>query len=107
MTNERRVSSVVPTIVLCLCLIAPAFGTDYFVSPQGDDATGEGSLAKPFATIKQGLAKAQPGDPLHRHPSAKLLHHLLAVAADDRGDVRKLSQPPIRTLRCVPPADNR
>jgi len=37
-------------------------GRDWYVSPTGNDVTGDGSNARPFATAQRAAASAQPGD---------------------------------------------
>ena len=53
------------TILLCLlAAVAPALATDYYVSPDGDDAN-PGTLAAPFRTIARASSVLQPGDVCH------------------------------------------
>jgi len=54
--------SVVAATLLFLAGAPVARGRDWFVAPHGQDDAGDGSEAKPFHTIAQGLAKALPGD---------------------------------------------
>ena len=42
--------------------IPAATGTTYFISPEGNDNTGDGSEAKPWYNIAVAYAAAQPGD---------------------------------------------
>lgn len=39
--------------------------TDYFVSPSGDDSTGDGSQANPWRTITRAVQASSPGDSVH------------------------------------------
>lgn len=62
----RRVLAV---LLLALLLAIPAAsiraqGNTYYVSPTGSDATGDGSLAHPWATPGYGSRQLQPGDAL-------------------------------------------
>ena len=41
--------------------LAPAAGPTYYVSPAGDDASGDGSLARPFASPARALEAARSG----------------------------------------------
>ena len=47
---------------LFLVVAAAALAADYHVSPKGNDAAGDGSEARPFASIEKGLAAVAPGD---------------------------------------------
>lgn len=40
-------------------------GRDWYVSPAGNNVTGDGSKARPFATAERAAASAQPGDHLY------------------------------------------
>jgi len=39
-----------------------AQGATIILAPDGNDHSGDGSLARPFLTISQGSAKSRPGD---------------------------------------------
>ena len=56
------------TAVLLSFLASPLFAADYHVSPAGRD-DGDGSAAKPFATIARASQKLQPGDRCILHAS--------------------------------------
>lgn len=43
----------------------PVTGTTYHTATTGDDATGDGSLARPWRTIQHGMDQLQPGDRLY------------------------------------------
>lgn len=71
---KRRVIASLLTLVLCLTLLpAPAFAeeiggttpepaaTDIYVSSTGNDATGNGSEAKPYATLEKAVDAAGNG----------------------------------------------
>lgn len=50
-------------VLLMLCSLSfPAFSQTIYVSPSGNDATGDGSAANPYQTITQGIAMAAPGN---------------------------------------------
>ena len=71
---KRRVIASLLTLVLCLTLLpAPAFAadtgedtpepaaTDIYVSSTGNDDTGDGSEAKPYATLAKAVCGAGSG----------------------------------------------
>ncbi len=51
-------------LVLFLTLCFPAWGAEYFVSPQGDDAHAGSSREAAFKTIQRGVDALAPGDTL-------------------------------------------
>ena len=50
-----------PAAVL-LCTSVASHGRDHFVAPNGSDAAGDGSIERPFRTVRKGLSLAMPGD---------------------------------------------
>lgn len=61
-------------IVLCVCAgiflcMNSAFSLDYYVSPNGSNVTGDGSLSKPWQTIGQAISSsvASQADPARIH----------------------------------------
>jgi len=69
-----QLDGVVAQAVGATRLEAHLFGGDRFVhvSPQGSDATGDGSLTKPYATIRRALAGAGPGTQVMLHQGTYL-----------------------------------
>ncbi|MBL7224326.1 MAG: DUF1565 domain-containing protein, partial [Candidatus Brocadiae bacterium] len=57
-----RKPRVLAAVLLLLAGASKAHGRDWFVEPLGQDKEADGSGAKPFQSIEQGLAAAQPGD---------------------------------------------
>src|SRR5688572_2829965 len=63
------------TTLILLLLAAPAIAADYHVSPKGNDASGDGSAQKPFATPARAAAALAARTPETRsQPSAVILH---------------------------------
>ncbi len=46
----------------CLLLVGTSHAADYFVSTAGDEAQGDGSPDRPFATVERAIHTAGPGD---------------------------------------------
>lgn len=46
------------SIVIFLILVNPSFPTDYYVSPNGSDLTGDGTAVKPWASINNAFVTA-------------------------------------------------
>lgn len=57
----RIILTTAALFVLSL-LAVPAHGADWFVSPDGADQTGAGTLQRPWKSIQKALAAASPGD---------------------------------------------
>ena len=49
-------------VALISAIALHARAADYFVAPDGADGSGDGSMARPFATVERALSSAQPGD---------------------------------------------
>jgi len=52
---------IIPFLFICLILSA----TTYYVAPNGDDDTGNGSISNPWGTWKFGMEKLNTGDTLY------------------------------------------
>lgn len=47
------------------CALAVQAATDVYVSPSGNDSTGDGTSAKPYATIAKGVSECDAGGTVH------------------------------------------
>ena len=68
----KRLFSISLAVVLALCLSTLAFPAntvmaagDWYVSPTGDDTTGDGSQGNPWRTITKALSQATSGGTVH------------------------------------------
>ncbi|MBU0730446.1 MAG: right-handed parallel beta-helix repeat-containing protein [Proteobacteria bacterium] len=52
-------------IIIFLLFSAQAFAQEFFVSPQGNDKAGAGTIIHPWKTISKGVKKLRPGDILN------------------------------------------
>ncbi|MBN1788400.1 MAG: right-handed parallel beta-helix repeat-containing protein [Sedimentisphaerales bacterium] len=53
-------------LILCLLLaLCPAVADDYFVDPNGNDTTGDGSIGNPWQTIPKAVSIAVAGDTIY------------------------------------------
>ncbi|MBN1788399.1 MAG: right-handed parallel beta-helix repeat-containing protein [Sedimentisphaerales bacterium] len=52
-------------ILLILFSICPAYADDYFVDPNGNDTTGDGSIGNPWQTIPKAVTAAGAGDTIY------------------------------------------
>jgi len=62
MSPFRPISA--PLLILVF-LVLPAFARDYYVSPSGSDAGGDGSQARPWRTIERAADTMAAGDTCH------------------------------------------
>jgi hypothetical protein len=60
----RRISSAVMSLATLFSVAAagPAAAADYYVAPDGNDTTGNGTMGMPFATVGRGQTAASAGD---------------------------------------------
>ena len=63
---KKRVSAILLALVLCLTLLPAAAYADggtavYVSSSSGNDGTGDGSAAKPYATLAKAVDAAENG----------------------------------------------
>ncbi len=65
----RSIRRLLPPLVLVLASL-PAFAVarSWYVSASGDDATGDGSIASPFATLGRAAGVAEDGDTIRVLP---------------------------------------
>ena len=56
------------SILLCLTTSAQSDGTQYFVSPDGDNDSSGTSPSQPFRSIQHAIQLAQAGDTIHLQP---------------------------------------
>ena len=56
--------NIAPILIGCLFLATPAICAEYYVSPNGDDEEGAGSISEPWGTIEYAAARLSPGDTL-------------------------------------------
>ncbi len=54
-----------PILIGCLLQAATAICAEYYVSPDGDDEDGAGSISEPWGTIDYAAAQLSPGDKLY------------------------------------------
>jgi len=60
-TDTRENPPPDPSAMICC---GPLFAKDFFVSPSGSDASGDGTIGKPWRTIAFALESVYPGDVL-------------------------------------------
>ena len=58
----KKLSCALLLLFLLLLVCSTAFARDWFVSPTGNDATGNGSISSPYATFDKAYQSCQPGD---------------------------------------------
>lgn len=61
--SRFRLSAVF--FVFCIAFVLPAGATDYYVSPSGNDAFGDGSQGRPWRTIQRAANDMWAGDTCH------------------------------------------
>ncbi len=58
-----RYGRTLVALVLVIACASPVLARDWFVATTGSDATGDGSMTKPFASLQGAIFyHAQPGD---------------------------------------------
>jgi hypothetical protein len=63
---SRSVCTIFLTFTLLLCFAATGFAATYYISPTGNDATGNGSIANPWKTLlKATQSVTSPGNIIH------------------------------------------
>ncbi len=63
---KRKIRHYAAGVVLCLLYAAlPAFCTTYYVDPNGNDTTGDGSISNPWKTIPKAYNAAVQGDTIY------------------------------------------
>ena len=58
--SQRTVVVVLAVLVALFC--TTAFAANIFISPTGNDTTGNGSIGSPYATLAKATSVASPGD---------------------------------------------
>ena len=61
----RKSLLIVSLVLFLFILINSVSAVDYYVAPNGDDATGDGTFANPYGTFSIPIANAGPGDVIY------------------------------------------
>jgi hypothetical protein len=61
LNHSRKVSNYF-VVILMILAVCPAFSATYFVSPTGNDTTGNGTIGAPYQTIGKAVGVAAAGD---------------------------------------------
>ncbi|PWT75896.1 MAG: hypothetical protein C5B60_04810 [Chloroflexi bacterium] len=75
-------------VAILLAFILPADAIDYYVATTGNDVTGAGTEANPWATPYRAVqAGLTPGDKVHLVPGTYTDHHYVTIPAPEGGGV--------------------